>query len=427
MPLFPGTPLTDDLTGTSGNDTLKGFQGDDRLSGLGGNDRFYGGLGADEILGGSGTDTAYYTGSTGSVVIDLTLGTGSGGYAAGDTLDSIENVTGSIHADSLLGNGAANRLKGGNGNDTLMGLAGNDLLIGGTGSDQMDGGAGFDMVSYQGASRGASVNLRNDQMQGAAAGDTITNVESLRGSSFGDSLIMGDGDNLIQGRGGDDFLDGGNGNDRLVGGAGADFLHGSTGVDTAIYRNSDAGVVVALNSGSNTGGHAQGDVLSWVENITGSQHGDLITGDLLDNRLRGLDGDDTLTGRAGRDDLRGGAGSDSFAFVDLADHVAHTQTLDTTLRIAATSTGDRIRDFDHTEDVLLFDSASFSGTIQNTNRISDLGLTSKGDTAFAFTDGNLFHVTYQGVNAFAAEFVEVRHIAQLDGVSTLSDADFLFV
>ena len=425
MPLFDGTPLDDDLTGTGLGDILQGFTGDDRLFGLGGDDRLAGGAGADELTGGPGNDTALYSGSMAAVTVDLLPGTGTGGSADGDLLRGIENLAGSRHADQLLGDGSDNRLTGGQGNDALIGRAGNDLLVGGSGGDAMDGGNGFDMVSYQRATGGASVNLRNDQMLGAAAGDYITRVEALRGSNFGDSLIMGDGDNLLQGRGGDDFLDGGNGNDRLAGGAGADFLHGGTGIDTANYRSSDAGVNATLNSGSNTGGHAQGDVLSWIENLTGSGHDDQLTGDILDNRLRGLDGDDILIGRGGDDDLFGGAGADSFAFVDLADHGSQTHML--TDILTRQTGGNRIRDFDRAEDLLQFDSAVFSGAIHNTGTIGDLGLDTAGDSAFAFTDRNLFYVTHQGTDGMSQEVFEVHHITRLKGVTALDASDFLFV
>jgi len=50
-------------------------------------------------------------------------------------LISIENLSGSRFADSLIGNGATNQLLGNAGNDSLNGLAGNDRLIGGDGSD----------------------------------------------------------------------------------------------------------------------------------------------------------------------------------------------------------------------------------------------------------------------------------------------------
>jgi len=196
------------------------------------------------------------------------------------------------------------------GNDVLQGLGGDDTLIGGLGNDQFDGGEGFDIVSYHQAAGNVVVNLRSGQFLGAAAGDTFISIEGLRGTRSGDSLVTGDGNNRLFGEEGDDFLDGGNGNDRLFGGAGADFLHGGAGRDTAVYTKSDAGISVTLDTGPNTGGHAEGDVLSLIENVIGSTFGDRIEGNLLKNTLSGRAGDDVLIGRAGSDKLTGGAGAE---------------------------------------------------------------------------------------------------------------------
>lgn len=57
------------------------------------------------------------------------------GEALGDVLIDIENLSGSVFADTLDGSAVANRLAGGAGNDALDGLAGNDHLIGGAGND----------------------------------------------------------------------------------------------------------------------------------------------------------------------------------------------------------------------------------------------------------------------------------------------------
>ena len=57
------------------------------------------------------------------------------GDAAGDTYTTIENLTGSAFADTLIAANGANTLDGGAGNDVLIGGAGADALIGGTGTD----------------------------------------------------------------------------------------------------------------------------------------------------------------------------------------------------------------------------------------------------------------------------------------------------
>ena len=103
--------------------------GNDTFYGLGGNDALTGGAGADRIDGGSGTDTASYAGSNAAVNVNLQTGTGSGGHATGDTLVSIENLTGSSYNDTLTGNSGNNVLDGGAGADTMRGGAGDDTYV----------------------------------------------------------------------------------------------------------------------------------------------------------------------------------------------------------------------------------------------------------------------------------------------------------
>jgi Ca2+-binding RTX toxin-like protein len=143
-----GSGHNDMLTGDAGANRLDGGAGDDRIWGGDGNDTLAGGHGADVLAGGKGIDTADYSTSLGAVTVDLSQGTGSGGDAAGDTFNSVENVTGSAHDDTLVGNSGANQLAGGTGNDTLVGGTGKDILIGGDGADS------FVFKSIQDSARG---------------------------------------------------------------------------------------------------------------------------------------------------------------------------------------------------------------------------------------------------------------------------------
>ena len=74
----------DTILGDSGNDTLDGEAGNDSIDGGAGNDLIYGGTGSDWMIGGTGTDTLDYSRSTAAVILNLTTGTASGGWAAGD-------------------------------------------------------------------------------------------------------------------------------------------------------------------------------------------------------------------------------------------------------------------------------------------------------------------------------------------------------
>jgi Ca2+-binding RTX toxin-like protein len=134
--LYGHTLVNDEINGLGYGDALNGLGGDDALYGGDGNDVLRGGAGADYLDGGAGTDTAsWYTGAAG-VLVSLVTGAGSGGEAQGDTLVSIENLSGSQGNDSLVGDANANTLQGWNGNDVLTGAGGKDTLTGGTGADR---------------------------------------------------------------------------------------------------------------------------------------------------------------------------------------------------------------------------------------------------------------------------------------------------
>ncbi len=296
-----------------------------------------------------------------SLEVDTTVG-----YAApgGST------INGTAGADTLNGTTAADTINGLAGDDALFGLGGNDILnggdnndwlIGGAGADTIDGGLGWDLVDYFDSASAVTVNLLTGTgIGGDAQGDVISNVETLGGSAFNDTLT-GDagfnnifasaGNDVLDGGGSDDMLDGAAGNDSLfgglgndnllggdnddwlVGGAGADTMNGGAGWDLVDYYNSTAAVTVSLLAGTGVGGDAQGDVISNVEALGGSAFNDTLTGDPGFNNIFGsggsdimdggasddmLDagaGDDQLNGNTGNDNMFGGIGNDTF-FVD---------------------------------------------------------------------------------------------------------------
>jgi serralysin len=272
-----------------------------------------------------GVDTFDFSGFSNTQVIDLQAGHFSsvGGLVGNVAIAAnvvIEDAIGGAAADVLTGNASGNALYGRGGNDQLDGLAGNDHLTGGTGSDALQGGGGFDFARYDAAAAGVVVNLATGSgTAGEAAGDTLTGVEGLVGSSFGDVLWGEAGANSLFGLAGDDTLvggasgdtlDGGDGTDQLYGGPDNDYLIGGAGFDYARYDPSSAGVSVNLATGLGAGGEAAGDVLSGVEGAVGSAFGDVLTGDAGANTFFGLGGDDTLFGGASGDTLDGGDGND---------------------------------------------------------------------------------------------------------------------
>ena len=141
----------------------------------------------------------------------------------------------------------------------------------------------------------------------------------LDGGAGTDELWGGDGNDSLRGGVGDDVLVGGAGADRLDGGE-----HEGVDGDFADCWESDAGVTVNLATGTASGGHAGGDMLTGIESIFGSSFDDRLVGNAERNFLVGgagadvLDGGghDWLDGSEGNDTLTGGEGSDGFVFGD---------------------------------------------------------------------------------------------------------------
>jgi Ca2+-binding RTX toxin-like protein len=271
--IFNGTANADKIYGHDGNvDFITGGGGADTIYGLRGNDTLYGDAGVDQLFGGRGDDALY----------------------------------GGNDADTL--NGEA-------GDDVLFGEDGSDRMSGGAGADDLDGGAGDDGVSFRGAKASVAVNLFTGVgTVGDAAGDTYINMESFFGSEFADTVVGGVVAGGFYGFGGDDNITGTAGADRLIGGLGNDTINGLGGIDRVYYDSSLFAVQVNLAANVNTGGEAQGDILSNIEEVSGSAFGDTITGKTANERLIGNGGNDRLDGGVGSDTLVGGAGSDTFVF-----------------------------------------------------------------------------------------------------------------
>jgi len=293
----------ENLTGTAHGDTLIGDSADNILDGGQGDDFLTGGGGADTLIGGDGSDTVSYAGAGTGVRAHLYSSTRNTGDAAGDTYDSIENLTGTAHADNLAGN---------SGDNTLVGGSGDDILIGSAGADTLNGGDGTDTVSYEGAGSAVTVNLLNiDNNTGIAEGDRYISIEHILGSDYADTLTGNASNNILSGGEGADTLNGGGGADTLEGGAGADTLNGGNGSDTASYAGAGTGVRAHLYSPTGNTGDAAGDIYNSIENLTGSDYADNLAGNASNNILSGGKGGDTLTGGSGADTLNGGDGADT--------------------------------------------------------------------------------------------------------------------
>ena len=135
------------------------------------------------------------------------------------------------------------------------------------------------------------------------ADDPVIDEANIQpGTAGNDRLFSDPGRQRLNGFGGDDFL---------RSGADADILDGGDGADGVSYSSNSADIEINLETGTATGGTAEGDVLIGIENITSGSGNDIITGNNKDNDLLGIEGNDTLDGRAGNDLLNGWFGDDS--------------------------------------------------------------------------------------------------------------------
>ena len=388
-----GSDYADVLTGDAVANILHGLDGDDEILGNGGNDVLEGGAGADELNGGLGVDTVSYLNSDAGITLDLVEGTGEGGHAEGDVLTGIENAIGSDHDDELTGDNHANQLESGDGDDDLYG---------GMGADRLDGGDGIDWVKYWGSDAGVTVNLEEGTGEGGdAQGDVIINVENVKGSHYRDVLIGNESANILQGLDGNDELRGSGGRDILEGSAGSDRLDGGSGIDTVSYQFSDAGVTVNLEDDTSEGGHAEGDVIVNVENIRGSDHEDVLTGNGNANFLQGLDSDDEIQGNGGDDLLFGEAGADRLDGGEGADRLYGNEDGDTFI-FGAGHGDDRIFDFTNDEDQIDLSAFSLSGfdelTITSISDSVKIDLTEHGG-------GTILLQNFDAANLDAADFL----------------------
>ncbi|MDF2399531.1 calcium-binding protein [Pseudomonas sp. 3MA1] len=309
MAIINGTNGADTLTGTAGYDEINALGGNDVIKSSPGADKIDGGAGFDTI------DYSASPAGV-NVEVRLGTGpAGKGGDAEGSTLTGIENVIGSAFNDILTSgpdaSATAIRLEGGAGDDiyyintgaqptiveqagggndevrvsvvyptgtilaanverltfignknfigygndsdnVITGGSGNDTLYGGAGADQFFGGAGLDIAGYTDSKTSVTINLKTGVNTGIAAGDTYTDIETIRGSNYND-IFVGNGLGM--------------------------HFDGGAGFDTVDYSTSSAGVNVEVRLGTGPagkGGDAEGTTLTGIENVIGTAFNDIL-------------------------------------------------------------------------------------------------------------------------------------------------------
>lgn len=305
------------------NQTGNGEENGDQLYniqnviGTGWGDNFIGTSGANIFDGRNGSDTVSYVNGTQWVNIDMGANYYNGA-AFGDTLVSIENITGTVYDDVITGDDAANILNGGLGNDRLFGGKGNDVIIGGVGQDVLDGGEGVDTLSYEGENAFVNIALNVAYAGGIALGDVITNFENVTGTDYNDFLVGNDGANVLNGGKGNDYFGWTLGNDTLIGGDGFDTLSyfGATGgitVATVGAFGSETGTVI-MGNGNIPNTIVKGDNITGVENFIGTFFNDTFAGSSRAEGFTGSLGNDKFYGSGGGDIMDGGEDTDTLTY-----------------------------------------------------------------------------------------------------------------
>ena len=284
------------------------------------------GRGGDDIITGNGNTQISFDNALAGVTVTFTSsGAGtSHGTAPGDianvgidTFTGVRGVRGS-EFDDFIGPDI--------GNNNYDGRDGNDVMQGGAGNDSLTGGSGIDRAIYTDATGPITVDMAaaSNNVIGAGIGsDTLSSVESIRGSASGDSYTAtgyagasGVGSltpnfNEFEGMGGDDSITG----------------NGNTAVS---YVNAAARVTVDLSFTTVSGstGQAQGTDLGDIANIgTDTFFGGVqfVRGSSFDDAIEGSDNffsaPEVFEGRAGNDFINGLGGFDRVLYEFRLDDV----------------------------------------------------------------------------------------------------------
>ncbi len=424
---FIGSDFDDQILGSYGADNFDGGAGNDTLYGREGDDRIYGAEGDDIVHGGKGHDTAYGEGGA-----DILYGESGDDWLFGQGGD-----------DELRGQAGDDYLSGGTGDDNLYNSIGSDTVLGGSGADVVHawsvgdsdndtfhGGDGDDSVvtgdqsradtlDYRNAPGSAYINAESGIVQGHAAGtptvtqgggfiiiaeytDTISGFEQFIATQFDDTIRGTDDpsvDEWFYGYLGNDVFRGSLGNDHFYGDdLPTSDISGANALDTVDYRAFGGKVEVDLFAGTGTvhdydSGASFTHTYDEIEGVVGSDYGDILAGNVEDNRFEGRGGFDALTG---------GAGDDTFVYDGAAGNFGY----------------DLITDFSVDDDILELAGLSLAdGTAVD----SFAALDTNGDGVLSGTDAPMITSGDFSVLLFAEGYIG------LHDVTALTADDFSFV
>ncbi|WP_271168755.1 beta strand repeat-containing protein [Hansschlegelia plantiphila] len=294
-------------------------------SGGAGNDTLTGGNLADTLNGGDDND--FLTGNDGA---DYISDYGGSNYISAGTGD-----------DTVFEGGTSSTVYGGAGDDSIY-ASGGPAYVGGeagddyisvTGGGSVSAGVGDDLVSVYDGTYSVVLDSGDDYLSFSSGWFTI------RGGQ-GDDVIQGSFDQEVGGQASavsetphTATIYGDAGDDLLYASEGADTFDGGAGEDEVSYTYMTAAVQVNLALNVLTGA-AAGDSMSRVEDVTGSDFADALTGDGRINYLDGGDGVDTINGGVGGDVLLGGGDG------DLLDYAGSSAGVSVNLLTGAVAGGD---------------------------------------------------------------------------------------
>ncbi len=314
--LGAGDDIFVDLGTTNGN--IDGGAGDDVLIAGDADNVLTGGLGNDFIDGGDGIDTADF--SDLDVAVEVRLGANGNGTATRDTgfnvsvKDAVVSAPGQFGAN--IANGAAFVEQALQGNlyynihtsDFPGGEIRGQLLV-----DSVETEHGIRTVTLSGGLDAAQEPgpTSDSEATGEASLVITQNLNTGEVTYSSELSVVG--------------LNEADLNTPIPGVVSAIHLHNApAGNNGPVVQDTlvDAGATLDVNATGGTGVIGQDvidnqievDVLQSIENVIGSDDGDIIIGSDLDNKLSGGDGDDLISGEGGNDILIGGAGADTFTF-----------------------------------------------------------------------------------------------------------------
>lgn len=307
-PVFTGTDTLrsiEAIRGTHKGDVYdaRGFGSFSTNAGSLGTLNEFEGMAGDDTVWGNGNTRLTFANAREGVVVDLAVGTVTGGASVGN--------------DTLMG--GVNQMRGSSFDDVLMGsshgITSAEVYEGRRGNDTYSGRGGFDQARYNSDPTSAGIAVLMASAAGSHIGtvsgdaaigtDTLIDIVSVVGTFFDDTYDATGYFSGISGLGAFNEFDGNAGDDTITG-------NGSTRVS---FLTSWDSVTVDLAAGTATGFASGNDTLINIFNVRGSNFSDTLLGSAGNDTFEGRGGNDYIDGREGFDLVRydnGSSGSGTF-------------------------------------------------------------------------------------------------------------------